>query len=432
MRVPAVPQTRAVATEGVRRANERYRIGSSAWVQEGAADTLRKIGTIRIPEFILFFLLVFEGSYGLPIPVDIAQVSAVLISLLVLFRRPLYDLGRLQRLVPLFAVALLYLGLVSMFATPTPDAFDWKRRLFRMTLVLVMVFCIASGRLDLRSGLLGLFSGTVFNFVTFYAGIAPDNYGGVLSGWFYDKNVAGLGHAVYGFLSIFAFEKRHWRMLAGLFALGATYLTGSRTSIAALGAAILWYLLAPRLPVIGRWVLGLVVWWGFDFLQEDYSQVGAFSDRAGSDLLRSRIDAASEIRVHESPFTGQGLGEAYVKVQDGQWFFHNSYWSAIVEGGYPWLYFLITFTVMVGMQPFRSRLTPWEFGAQAATVILLLCSWRLGEVFMTAEWGLVIAFALQARWSAFHDASLSNGPLSFAGRLDPVKGRPAILRAASR
>lgn len=417
---------RPVVSTGVRR---KYLVGESAWMREGATDALRTIGTIRIPEFVLFFLLIFEGSYGLPIPFDIAQFSAILLCGLVLFRRPLFELGGLQRLVPTFALALLYLGMVSMFASPTEEAGDWTRRIFRMTLVLVMIFCLASGRLDLRSGLLGLFAGTVFNLVTFYAGLAPDNYGGVLSGWFFDKNVAGLGHAVYGFLAVFAFQKRWTRLLAGMFALGATYLTGSRTSIAALGAAFIWYFVAPKLPLLGRYVLGAGIWFGFSALQEDFSQVGQFSDRKGSDLLRARIDAASEIRVHQTPFSGQGLGEAYVDVQGQHFFFHNSYWTAIVEGGYPWLIFIVVFTVMVGIRPFARQLTRWEFGAQAATIILLLCSWRLGEVFLTAEWGVVMAFALQARWTAQRDSQLESGPGSFQGTLSP-EGRGAGLGAA--
>lgn len=417
---------RPVVSTGVRR---KYLVGESAWMREGATDALRTIGTIRIPEFVLFFLLIFEWNYGLPIPFDVAQISALLMCVLIIFRRPLVELGNLQRLVPIFAVALLYLGIVSAFADPTADAADWKRRLFRMALVLTMVFCLASGRLDLRSGLIGLFGATVFNAVTFYAGIAPDYYGGVLSGWFYDKNVAGLGHAVYGFLAIFAFEKRWARLLVGMFAVGATYLTGSRTSIAALCAALIWYLVAPKLPLLGRYVLGLLIWFGFTALQEDFSRVGQFSDRTGSDLLRARIDAASEIRVKETPFTGQGLGEAYVHVQDQHFFFHNSYWTAIVEGGYSWLVFIVALTVFIGIRPFTSKLTKWEFGAQAATITLLLCSWRLGEVFLTAEWGLVMAFALQARWTSQNDDVLAEGPRSFAGTLDPRKGHAGIHRS---
>jgi hypothetical protein len=175
--------------------------------------------------------------------------------------------------------------------------------------------------------------------------------------------------------------------------------TGSRTSIAALAAGVGWIALAPKLSVVGRWILGLVIVLGVDQIAEDYSQIGVFSDREGSDLLRSRIDAASEIKVQDAGFFGSGLGEAYVAFDDEPgrvWFFHNSYWSALVEGGWPWLVLVLAVTVVFALRPFARELNMQETIAQAAAITTLICAWRLGEVLFTLQWALVIGFALYA------------------------------------
>ncbi|OAX67770.1 hypothetical protein A5N15_00855 [Rothia kristinae] len=104
-----------------------------------------------------------------------------------------------------------------------------------------------------------------------------------------------------------------------------------------------------------------MIYWGVNLLNEDFSQVGVFSDRVGSDALRDRIDDASWAKVQTTGFFGRGLGEAVVHLLDSSggteekaWFFHNSYWSAFVEGGWPWLISIVAVTVLVGVRPFSS------------------------------------------------------------------------------
>lgn len=360
-------------------------------------DVLHGAGSLRLAEVLLGFGLMFELAYfGLPLA--LSDVVMILIIGLSLLRRPTLNLGRLQVIVPLLVLGLLYLGLLSMFADPSDAAADWKRRLIRLSLVAVFLLVVASGRIDIRSLLVGIGIGLVVNAVLFYAGIAPDTYGGVLSGYFGDKNVAGLAYSVYGVLLLYLTEKR-WARLAIFIGLGGLiWLTESRTAISAFVAAGLWILLAGRLPNIGRWLLGLAIFLGVRAASEDYSQVGVFSNRVGSDLLRARIDAASEIKVRAAGFFGDGLGEAYVQFtgQTRTWFFHNSYWSALVEGGWPWLLLILAVTVLFAMQPFRRTLTPRQVGAQAAIICVLICAWRLGEVLFTTPWAVAIAFALAA------------------------------------
>ena len=357
---------------------------------------LSAVGKLRIPEFVLFFGLIFEGSmFGLPIPLN--QVVMVGIILLAITRRPQVELGRLQMLVPLLVIGLFYLAMLSMFTEATEFAFDWERRLLRLGLTAVFLLVLASGRIDLRSGLAGLATGMILNAIAFYLGLAPDNYGGVLSGFFMDKNVAGMAYAIVGVLVLAVVDRRWVKVALVLVFAAMVWLTGSRTSIAAMVAGVGWILIAPRLPVIGRWIFGLLIYLGVDLVSEDYSQIGVFSNRVGSDLLRSRIDAASEVKVDGAGFFGMGLGEAYVSFPDdpgSRWLFHNSYWSALVEGGWPWLLLVLGITVVFALRPFETRLTKPELAVQATAVTVLICAWRLGEVFFTLQWALVVGAAI--------------------------------------
>ena len=367
-----------------------------ARVRTETADVFSAIGRWRIPELVLFSGLIFEGAlFGLPLPFN--QLVMMAIIGLALTRRPQADLGRLQLIVPIFAIALFYIAMISMFADPTDLASDWKRRLIRLTLTAVLVLVLATGRIDFRSAIAGMGAGLLFNAVAFYIGFAPDYYGGFLSGFFEDKNVAGMAYAVFGVLMLTVIDKRWLKILLLVVFTILVWDTGSRTSISALAAGVLWIVVAPRLPTIGRVIFGLAIYLGVDFLAEDFSQVGVFSDRDGSDVLRSRIDAASEIKVDDAGFLGSGLGEAYIVFPDDPmkvWFFHNSYWSALVEGGWPWLLLILGITVVFALRPFTRDLNRQEIAVQAATIALLICAWRLGEVLFTIQWGVVIALAV--------------------------------------
>ncbi|MGO1452847.1 ABC transporter permease [Microbacterium sp.] len=365
-------------------------------LRTGTADVLSGIGRWRIPELILFACLIFEGAlFGLPLPFN--QVVMVGIIVLALSRRPHVDLGKLQLIVPILAIALFYIAMISMFADPTEFASDWKRRLIRLGLTAVLILVLATGRIDFRSALAGLGAGLIFNAVAFYMGLAPDYYGGYLSGFFEDKNVAGMAYAVFGVLMLAVIDRRWLRILLVIGFAVLVWETGSRTSISAFGAGVLWILVSPYLSIVGRWVLGIAVYVGVDVLAEDFSQIGIFSDRDGSDVLRNRIDAASELKVGDAGFFGSGLGEAYIVFPDDPtkvWFFHNSYWSALVEGGWPWLALILVITVVFALRPFTRDLSAQEIAAQAATITLLICAWRLGEVLFTVQWAVVIAFAI--------------------------------------
>lgn len=368
----------------------------STLVKDGAGHVASSIGSIRIPEFVLFGLLMAGG--GLPIsmlgPIPVGHLILGLICAYGVFQRPTRDFGKFQLIVPALVLALFYVGMVSLFADPSAFAAEWQERLLRMSAVTVMMLFLASGRLELRSALLGCFVVLVVNVPLFYAGLVPDTYGGYLTGLIGDKNAAGLAYAVVGLLALMAVRSRGAVATIVAFSLAATWLTGSRTSIAAFSAGVAWIVLAPRLPMVGKWVLGAVIAFTVNLLAEDYSQIGVFSDREGSDLLRQRIDAASLERVEGTGFFGQGLGEAYVVLDDRTWFFHNSYWSALVEGGWPWVLFLVAVSVLVMVRPFKGQVPSRQYLAQGAGVAVLICATRLGEVLYTNVWGIAVGAAL--------------------------------------
>ncbi|WP_146007770.1 ABC transporter permease [Brachybacterium sp. UMB0905] len=364
---------------------------------QSARHTARSVGSIRIPEAIMFFvLLTASGLTGISTvgPIPTSHLLLSLICVYALLRRPTRDLGQFAVVIPVFAAALFYIGMISMFATPTEFAASWETRLLRLLIVTFLVFVLASGRIDPRSATTGAFTALVVNIPLFYAGFVSNTYGGALTGLIGDKNVAGLAYTVVGLLMVWVTTRPSTRALVIAFSLTAAWLTESRTSIAALVAGLVWMFLAPRLPVAGRWVLGVVLAFMVDLLAEDYSRIGVFSDRLGSDLLRSRIDAASRIRVEESGFFGQGLGEAYVVLDDRTWFFHNSYWSALVEGGWPWTIFLVAVTALLIVRPFSRTAPPGHFVTQGAGIAILVCATRLGEVFYTNFWALALGTSL--------------------------------------
>ena len=351
---------------------------------------------VKLLDYLLGALLV--GIALLPLPEVGFPLDNLVVAALVglgLLRHPQHRLGRYELLVPLCIAALFFLGVHSMFAVASPGAADWQTRLLRFAAIAMLVLVTGTGRIDARSVVFGIATTLLLNVPLFYAGLVPAPYGGYLTGLVGDKNVAGLAYAVIGLLVMLYVRSTPWRVTWGLVFGACLWLTGSRTSITAFGAAILWALLAPRLPVLGRWVLGLVIAVVVNLLSEDYSQVGVFSDREGSDLLRARIDAASEVKVREVGFWGKGLGEAFVELQGRSWFFHNSYWSALVEGGWPWLVVVVGVTVLIIVRPFTRQASVRQYFIQGVGVALLICAWRLGEVFMTPYWALALGIALQ-------------------------------------
>lgn len=370
-------------------------------LQEQIRHSASAIGGIRIPEFLLFFLLVTYSV--LPLPSGGIPWSNLIMAAIVglaLLRRPTRSLASVNWVIPVFVLGLFYVCMVSMWATPSEFAADWQGRALRIAMTFTFALVLGTGRLCLRSGLYGYTTALILNVPLFQAGLLPAPYGHYLTGFIGDKNVAGLVYCITGILILIVVRRQWIQVVLFAFFSYSLWLTGSRTSLAAFGCAIVWIFIAPRLAVIGRWLLGVGIYVVVNLLSEDYSQIGVFSDRVGSDLLRARIDAAAEIKTQAAGSFGTGLGEAYVVFADAPsrtWFFHNSYWTVLVEGGWPWLLVVLGITVFAVIRPFTRELSRPEIIAQAAGIALLVCALRLGEVFFTASWAMAIGAAIYAR-----------------------------------
>ena len=358
-----------------------------------------EVSQVRVPEFLLFASLI----YGQPVPgvgLPFNQLMVFIIVLYAMTHKPLFSLGKWSRLFILFGAILSYIAIVSAFADPSDYAADWTRRWVRLAVTTLLIYVIAVGQVHLRSAILGYSAALVVNAALFFGGIAPDTYGGYLTGYLGDKNYAGLVHVLFGLLIMTAFTKRWQQVTVFLMSCGLLWTTGSRTSLGALVFAYLWILIAPRLVPLAKVALMGAFWWLLGFLTEDYSQAEVFGDRAGTDELRSRIDAMSWAKVQDTGFFGRGLGEAYIYdvADERTWFFHNSYWSAFVEGGWPWAIALVAITLFVAVRPLSKNpgWNKYQVIAQGLGIALLVCALRLGEVFYTLPWAIAMGYVLRA------------------------------------
>ncbi len=339
----------------------------------------------RALEFLLgAFALVAWVPPRLPYVVASGLIAVGALVALASLRPPTWGPAMPRWLLPAAAALIAYVVGLSML-TPDGSLYGWQQRALRLLLVVLFLYSMVSGRLHYPSLVRGLAVGLLGNAVLFYAGLAPANYGAYLSGFLLDKNVAGLAYAVVGLLTAGLVPTRTRRVLVLLATSAAVWGTGSRTSLAALGCALIWLWLRPRLGPWGRLLLAGALAVLVRLLEVDFAQVGVFAERVGSDELRARIDAASQLKLAVTPWYGSGLGSAWVPLQGDVFFFHSSYWSALVEGGWVLLLAYVGAHVWFGIGPTRKGppIAPWATAAEAANVAVLVCALRLGEVFGT-------------------------------------------------
>ena len=349
----------------------------------GSAYVRSQSGQIRMPEFIMAFLLLFGNAVpGIGLPFN--QLVILVLAVYGLTRKATFDVSRYATLRTIMFIAMGYLALVSLNGVHSEDASDWTRRLLRLVTATILIWVIADGRLHVRSIVLGYSVAIIFNAIAYFAGFAPvTGYYGYLTGWLGDKNFSGLVYCLFG-LMILSFARNKIEVILAIVVF----------------SGLLWAFVAHRLKSAGRIVLGVALYWMIDILTSDYAQSGVFADRTGTDALRSLIDQATEVKVHDTGFFGRGLGEAYVYLThtgSKTWFFHNSYWSALVEGGWLWMILVVAVTVLYIVNVFSGKKTlPAKFYVvQGAGVAIMICASRLGEVFYTWPWAVACGLALR-------------------------------------
>lgn len=347
---------------------------------------------------VLFGLFVYDGfSFpGIPVAIPVSELAALGLVLVSLLRRLSYRQATAQWLLPVFGLLLIFLVFSSI-----ANEVDWFRRTFRIASLVALLWAISSGRVNLRSGLAGAAIALVVNAVLFYAGVAPDNYGGVLTGFLGDKNVAGLYHTIFPLLLAASCSSRRLRLVSVTAGLLAVFLTESRTSMGAYAAAIAWVLVSSKLPRIGRAFFGGMLILGLQYVEANLARTWIFTDREGSDLLRERIGQAAVAKTESAPWHGLGLGQANVDLEGRLWFFHDSYLGLQVEGGLIFLIVIVGIYLLYGLRPLSRRVRNVEtIYVEAATIALLVCAWKLGEVFLSIPGFVLLGYAVKMNLSS--------------------------------
>lgn len=342
---------------------------------------------------VLFGLFVYDGFSlpGLPVAIPVSELAALGLVMISLLRRPSYRLPATQWLLPIFGLLLIFLVISSI-----ANDVDWFRRAFRIASLVALLWVITSGRVNLKSGLSGAAVALVVNAILFYAGVAPDNYGGVLTGFLGDKNVAGLYYTILPLLFAASSSSRGLRLLIMTGGLLAAFLTESRTSLGAYAAAIAWVLVSSKLPRLGRAVLGGMLIVGLQYIEANLARTWIFTDREGSDALRERIGHAAVEKTESAAWHGLGLGQANVDLDGRLWFFHDSYLGLQAEGGLLFLTVIVGAYLLNGLRPLSRRVrNPEAVYVEAATIALLVCAWKLGEVFLSIPGFVLLGYAVK-------------------------------------
>lgn len=362
--------------------------------QQSWADSITEYWSqIRLIDFLLGLGLLFN-SFALIGAFPFGVVLSALIIAVATWKRPQTKVpsGGLLLLAGLSVFA--YLALVSV-----AQGTDWMQRITRFVLILGVAAAVASRRIDHRSFIVGACFGLMVNVPAYYAGLTPDNYPPYLTGWFGDKNVSGFHYALIGVLGLLVMSKR-WA-LGWIAAISlCLFLTGSRTAMSAWALALAWIFLRNKVSPVMRLVLTGAAIWLWLYVEETFARAGVFSDRAGTDWFRERIDEATVVKMDRTPWSGLGLNEGFVVLEDElRMFMHSSYDQAFVEGGYVFLVATVLAFGLLGLGLLDQArvVSPQLLIVEAAVVVTMVCAAKLGEVFMTTGAFIVLGLAVSYR-----------------------------------
>lgn len=379
----------------------------------------------RLPELVLGMGLIADviGVPGLGIPLP--ETCGMVLVLLALTRAPERSLARFGILGVLASVLVVYLCVGTMV-----NDLDPSRRLTRIVVLILLIWALATERLDIRAILMGMGLGSLINVPLFYAGLASNTYGGYLTGLMGDKNVSGMFYALLPVLLCATTTRMKLKVIYLVLGFGLTFLTGSRTSLAALICAVLWMLLSPYVGPLFRLLLIGGMAWMVDWAEHTLADLEIFGDRTGTDWFRERIHEASWAKAQAAPWYGEGLSTAYVNLENVTMFFHNSYWGLITEGGYFFMIVVVGAYVFVGLRPLATPVerTPTRVAIEAATVVIFVVSLQIGEAFITIAGAIVIACGLLLMADEINPLSLQDKEAQRIERISAKVRRSAGLQ----
>lgn len=351
----------------------------------------------RLFEFFVGVGLTFSrfilGS-NLPVEIPLVIVTVGVAA----FRRPTTDIHRVR----LPVTALMTAILIWLVAVSVHTGQPWTQRSFRILLLFVFALCLAQGRIHWKSIVAGGAAGLVFvNAPSYYLHLTSDNYPGFLTGWLGDKNVSGMFYAIFTVLGLCLFKRVWLKTTYFVVMFGLLWLTGSRTSIAGCLLALVWWYLRPRAHLWLRIVAASVGVWVLVTVENRYSQVGEFSDRTGTDWYRHQIELATTAKLAITPWFGAGLNTGWVQLSPTrQALFHNSYALLRVEGGWPLVVAMLMLVVVIafGIFGITKDVSAEQRAIEAGIVVILVCAWKLGEVFFTLPCLFLVGAAIGERY----------------------------------
>ncbi|MBD2758933.1 hypothetical protein IEE94_05370 [Yimella sp. cx-573] len=364
--------------------------------RQGWADAVTEYWSqIRLLDFLCGAAIVFAAFIS-PLPVPSGVLVSLFITAWATCVRPQWRIPWGGALMVLALCLFGYLIFVSMV-----NGMPWTQRITKFVLLLGIAGAFAQRRIDVRSFIVGTMSMSVLNVLLFYAGATPNRYPPYLTGFYDDKNIAGMYYALFGLLGLLVTRGRYWSAGWLVFSGAAVFLTGSRTSISAFVLALAWLGLRNRVAPLIRWILTAAGVWVLIFVETTFARVGMFADRTGTDLFREQIEIAMEAKIAATPWYGGGLNQGFVMLGGvRRMWFHDSYLQAFAEGGWIFLGATLIAFVVAGLGLFSARLqVPQELLiAEAGIVTVLVCAWKLGEVFMTVGAFIALGIAVGARF----------------------------------
>ncbi len=345
---------------------------------------------IRITDFALMAILPLRTVEVAGYPLNEFAMAALVG--LCLFR-PARGGARVPSAVGLMVAALLTLLLFSGLA----NHIDWTRRVGHVGIMAGLVWAGGTGRLSLRSVGAGLATGLIAVIAMAVVGIGSDFYPGRLTGFLGDPNAGAYFIAVLGVLAVFFCDDRlKVRLAVAAPIVAGLVLSYSRTGLLAGAFALVWVLAGRRLGLVTGAALAGGMVWIINNIPTSLTTFGPFSDRSGSDKLRSRIIAQERVQLSDMPWFGHGPGTAKVFVRDLEFFFHNSYLAVRQEGG--WVALLLVLALMAYA---FSRLAKQSHagdlvaaGAQASLIGVAVMALTLGEVLLDTPMAVAVALAL--------------------------------------
>ena len=340
----------------------------------------------RLVDFFVFatFPMATLQAGGLPV----SELAAGLAVGLALLRRPRV---RSSPWLTWTLLALLALMLLSAQLNAANNI-DPQRRVLHLVLYVALALMAAQGRFHTRSMAKGLAAGLVVSAAAYYAGYGT-GYEGRLAGLMADPNAAGFMLTTLGCIALAGLPGSRLRVPLGLILVVLVVLTFSRTSFLAVALIVVWVVIGRFLAASLGTLLLVGMIWVVTNIPVTLRTLGPFSDRSGSDALRTRIARLEELQIDQAPWYGHGPGTSFVDVQGGRFFFHNSYLSMLNEGGQVSLVLIVAagaFTLFALLRLRPELRNPWY---EAGIIAVSMCAVNLGEVLLELPAALALGMA---------------------------------------